>query len=80
MTKSRELGENREGQSDWYRQSPKKSHEQIKEEDHLEGKSISLVKKNPEQAQQQETFNTLTNIDKCMSESNLTSPALLKLK
>ncbi len=82
MTKSRELGENRERQSDGYRHklqisSPKKSHEQIKEEDHLEGKSISPVK-NPEQAQQQAISKTLTNIDKCMSESNLTSPALLE--
>ncbi len=82
MTTSRELGENRERPSDRYRHklqisSPKKSHEQIKEEDHLEGKSISPVK-NPEQAQQQAISKTLTNIDKCMSESNLTSPALLE--
>ncbi len=76
MTKSRELGENREQQSDRYRHklqisSSKKSH-------HLEGKSISLVK-NPEQAQQQAISKTLTNIDKCMSASNLTSPALLEI-
>ncbi len=81
MTKSRELWENQEGQSNWYKlqvSSSKKSHEQIKEEDHLEGKSISLVK-TPEQAQQQALSKTLMNIDMCMSESNLTSPALLQI-
>ena len=78
ITKS-ETGGNREGQSDWHKheiQISSQKNQQSKEDDHFsEGKYISLVK-NP---QQYTLSNTLKNIDKCMSKSNLMSPALLEI-